>query len=96
MTDKDREELLSAIDNLYQLDFSLEPRAEIAKLKIERVLLRNPVTDFPDTPRDTGYSSVSVAGGWQTFDRLRQKRIGPIFNDAPALWEWQGANLPRE
>lgn len=96
MTDKDREELISAIDNLSQLDLTQLPRAEVAKLKIERVLLRNPVTAFPDTAQDTGYSSVSVLGGWQTFDRLRQKRIGPVFNDAPALWEWQGANLPRE
>ncbi len=94
MTDKDREELISAIDNLNQLDFSLEPRAEIAKLKIERVLLRNPVSLNKDAPpSDSGYTCYSVPGGWRTRDRISQQFIGPAFNKFSDLLNWQKDNL---
>lgn len=94
MTDKDREELISAIDNLNRLDFSLEPRAEIAKLKIERVLLRNPVSLNKDVPPvDSGYTCYSVPGGWRTRDRIRQQFIGPAFSKFSDLLNWQKDNL---
>lgn len=38
----------------------------------------------------------SVAGGWQTlmmFADGNQSLVGPVFNRANDLWDWQRANL---
>ena len=35
---------------------------------------------------------LSVAGGWQSHDKVSGLTFGPVFNKVNDLWAWQKAN----
>ena len=39
------------------------------------------------------FTCQSVVGGWQTFDAAFNSPIGPVFNKATDLWDWQKENI---
>ena len=37
-------------------------------------------------------SCFSVAGGWQSFDKVSGLTFGPVYNQVQDLWKWQDEN----